>query len=132
MVKNKKGDRRERELVNKLSKDGFAVLRSPASGSRTDRDLPDIFAGNPPLIYAIEVKSSEGAPIYITEEKIDGLYFFAQSFNAKPRVAVRFDYEDWFFFSPESLYRTAGDNYRVKKETATSDGITYTSLINQQ
>jgi hypothetical protein len=45
MSANRKGDRRERELVNKLDDAGFAVMRAPASGSATARDLPDGLAG---------------------------------------------------------------------------------------
>ena len=37
-----KGDRRERELVNALDEAGFAVMRAPASGAATDRELPDV------------------------------------------------------------------------------------------
>ncbi|PSP42505.1 nucleoid-structuring protein H-NS, partial [Halobacteriales archaeon QH_2_66_30] len=32
-MSNAKGDRRERELVNRLDEAGFAVMRAPASGS---------------------------------------------------------------------------------------------------
>jgi len=46
MPTNKKGDRRERELVNRLDDAGFAVMRAPASGGATQRELPDVLAGN--------------------------------------------------------------------------------------
>ena len=64
-MSNAKGDRRERELVNALDERGFAVMRAPASGSATDRDLPDVLAGDGETFYAIEAKSSAGAPIYL-------------------------------------------------------------------
>ncbi|MGM0604041.1 MAG: Holliday junction resolvase Hjc [Halobacteriota archaeon] len=119
---SRKGDRRERELVNELDAHGFAVMRAPASGSATDRDLPDVLAGDGERFYAIEAKASSGRPIYLEESEIDSLCFFAESFGATALVAVRFDREAWYFFEPDDLYRTPGGNYRVKLETALKRG----------
>ena len=102
MPGNPKGDRRERELVNELDEAGFAVMRAPASGSATDRELPDVLAGrtdrcssrsneqgaesdtdSEPLFYAIEAKSSSGNPIYLTGEEVEALVYFARNFGAK-------------------------------------------------
>ena len=120
-----KGDRRERELVNELDEAGFAVMRAPASGAATDRDLPDVLAGDGERFYAIEAKSSAGDPIYLTGEEVEALIYFAQNFGAKPRIGVRFDREDWYFFHPGDLYVTDGGNYRVKKETALAEGTDF-------
>ena len=126
---NAKGDRRERELVNRLDEAGFAVMRAPASGSATERELPDVLAGNGETFYAIEAKSSAGDPIYLTGEEIEALVYFARNFGAKPRVAARFDREDWYFFHPGDLYTTDGGNYRVKKATALAEGIDFTEFV---
>jgi Holliday junction resolvase len=122
MSANRKGDRRERELVNRLDEAGFAVMRAPASGSSTDRDLPDVLAGDGERFYAVEAKSSSGKPIYLDGEEVESLLYFSRNFGAKARVGVRFDREDWYFFHPGDLYTTDGGNYRVKKETALADG----------
>ncbi|MFC6837119.1 Holliday junction resolvase Hjc [Halomarina ordinaria] len=121
-MSNSKGNRRERELVNLLDDRGFAVMRAPASGSATTRELPDVLAGNGDVFYAIEAKASAGRPIYLTGEEVEALVYFARNFGAKPRIAVRFDREDWYFFHPADLHVTDGGNYRVKKETALSEG----------
>lgn len=126
---SRKGDRRERELVNLLDENGFAVMRAPASGAATERELPDVLAGNTELFYAIEAKASNGRPIYLQGEEIDALTFFANNFGAEARVAVRFDREDWYFFDPDDLYVTDGGNYRVKKETALESGEDFESFI---
>ncbi len=123
-----KGDRRERELVNVLDDDGFAVMRAPASGSATERELPDVLAGNGEQFYALEAKSSNGDPIYLKQEKIEGLEYFASNYRAVPTVAARFDYEPWYFLHPDWLYRTRSGNYRVKKETAKEKGLTLDEL----
>ncbi|CAI48431.1 Holliday junction resolvase Hjc [Natronomonas pharaonis DSM 2160] len=128
---NAKGDRRERELVTKLDEAGFAVMRAPASGSATDRELPDVLAGDGETFYAVEAKSSAGDPIYLSGEEIEALVYFARNFGAKPRVGVRFDREDWYFFHPGDLYETDGGNYRVKKETALADGTDFAEFTGQ-
>jgi Holliday junction resolvase - archaeal type len=104
-------------------------MRAPASGSATERDLPDVLAGDGDTFYAIEAKSSSGRPIYLTGEEIESLIYFAQNFGAKARVGIRFDRESWFFFHPGDLYVTDGGNYRVKKETALNDGEGFDSFV---
>ena len=128
-MSNAKGDRRERELVNLLDENGFAVMRAPASGSATDRELPDVLAGDGGSFYAIEAKSSAGDPIYLTGEEVEALGYFASNFGAIPVIGARFDREDWYFFHPDDLYTTDGGNYRVKKETALADGVPFQTLI---
>ena len=129
MSSNRKGDRRERELVNRLDEAGFAVMRAPASGSATDRELPDVLAGNGETFYAIEAKSSSGRPIYLSGEEVEALIYFARNFGAKARIAVRFDREAWYFFHPGDLHTTDGGNYRVKKETALAEGEGFESFV---
>ena len=128
---NRKGDRRERELVNRLDEVGFAVMRAPASGSSTERELPDVLAGDGERFYAIEAKSSAGDPIYLDGAEVEALEFFAEKFGAAPRIGVRFDQEAWTFFDPADLYRTDGGNYRVKKETAIAHGVDLLELAGQ-
>ena len=130
-MSNAKGDRRERELVNKLDAAGFAVMRAPASGSATDRELPDVLAGDGDVFYAIEAKSSAGDPIYLTGEEVEALIYFARNFGAHARIGVRFDREDWYFFHPGDLYVTDGGNYRVKKETAIADGEDFDEFVGE-
>lgn len=124
-----KGDRRERELVNALDDAGFAVMRAPASGSATQRELPDVLAGNGEEFFAIEVKSSSEKPIYLTGEEVEALIYFSRNFGANARIGVRFDREDWYFFHPGELHVTDGGNYRVKKEYARSDGTSLADLV---
>jgi Holliday junction resolvase len=127
-MSSEKGDRRERELVNELDAAGFAVMRAPASGSATERDLPDVLAGDGGEFYAIEAKSSSGDPIYIDGAEIESLLYFSRNFGARARVGVRFDREDWYFFHPDDLYTTDGGNYRVKRETALAEGTDFAEL----
>lgn len=141
MPTNKKGSARERECVNLLHDSGFAVLRAPASGGGSTRALPDVLCGNGEVFYAMELKASGGDPIYLTDEEVGALEFFAANFGAKALVGVRFDIEHgdppwgvddddgWRFHEPASLHRTPGGNYRVKKETALGDGARIEDLV---
>lgn len=124
-----KGDRRERELVNKLDEDGWAVMRAPSSGSATKRDLPDLLASNGDQVLAIEAKASSGDPIYIDREEVVSLEEFASTFGADARLAVRFDYDDWYLLRVTDLYTTDEGNYRVKQGRAWRDGQAYSEVI---
>lgn len=128
-MSSRKGDRLERELVNMLDDVGFGVLRAPSSGSATKRELPDVLAGNGEIYLAIEAKASGRNRIYLEEEEVENLLSFAERFGARPRVGVRFDREDWFFFNPVNLYQTDSGNYRIKKEKALNDGADFYELI---
>jgi Holliday junction resolvase len=130
-MSNAKGDRRERELVNELDDAGFAVMRAPASGSATARELPDVIAGDGDRLYAIEAKSSAGDPIYLDGEEIEALVYFSRNFGARPRVGVRFDREDWYFFHPHDLHTTDGGNYRVKQATALEEGTDFAEFVGE-
>lgn len=144
MVYNKKGSQRERELVNLLDESGFAVMRAPASGGATDRELPDVLTGNGEEFYAIEAKTSGGDPIYIDEREVDELQYFSKYFGAVALIGVRFDSKHgdpaygnddisgWYFFEPEDMYRTDSGNYRCKKETALQDGIPFEELVDDE
>jgi len=110
-----KGVRRERQLATLLDERDFAVMRAPASGSATDRDLPDVLAGNGTAFYAIEAKASGGDPIYLGDDEIEALGRFATAFGAQPLIGARFDYCDWSFFSPTEII-TENGAYRVKQD----------------
>lgn len=141
VVQSRKGSRNERELVNLLDAGGFAVMRAPASGGATERELPDMLAGNGDAFYAIEAKSSSDDVIYIDGREIAELKYFSRNFGATALVGVKFDivYGDpaygvddnpgWYFFHPDDLYVTEGGNYRIKKSKALESGITFQELL---
>lgn len=131
---SRKGARAERGLVNWLAENGWAVMRAPASGSATDRDLPDVLFGDGERFVAAEVKSSGEDIIYLDESEVDSLQYFADAFGAEAMAAVRFDLEygdpaygadrPGFYFIPlGKLEMTPGDNFRVRKDSAQTQGI---------
>lgn len=124
-----KGSRRERELVNMFSDDGFAVMRAPASGGATDRELPDILASNGDLFVAVEAKSRNEGYIYIDGEEVVSLLHFAVHFGALPRIGLRYNRSDWYFVPVSALHRTNGGNYRASEELRDERGTIYDEFI---
>jgi Holliday junction resolvase len=122
-----KGIQRERELFRLFYDHGYASMRAPNSGGGTKRELPDVIAGKMGETFAIEAKASSASPIYLTSDEMDSLLDFSEPIGAKPRVGVRYDHEDWYFFHPGDLHYT-GDSYRIKKERALVKGTTIDEL----
>ena len=129
-----RGIRDERELVNKLWRHGFAVLRAPASGSATKMMRPDIIAGNAQisLQIAIEVKTTWNKVLYVARESIDQLVAFAKRFGCQPILAVKFKgfrKVSWIFIPPEALKITGAGNYKITREDALQVGKDLDSFV---
>ena len=112
-----KGSRTERELVNLLWDHGFAVMRSPASGSGRKHPQPDILVSDGGKAFGIETKSSGKDTIYIGKEEIEKLEEFCDKFGCDPMVGVRFDRKEWTFFKPKELDQTE-KSYKVTRDMA--------------
>lgn len=101
-----KGSRAERELVNLLWSSGFAVMRSPASGSGRKHPQPDVLASNNKRIVGIETKSTSGDSVYIAKKEVKKLENFCKKFGCEPLIGVRFDRVGWLFVRPEECDQT--------------------------
>lgn len=116
-----KGSRREHELMEICEENGYVVVRSAGSGvggkkaNGEEREQPDIIAGNGESVFVFESKAVGDGVLYIDKGEVDDLEVFADSFGAKPRVAVRFDREDFYGFIKDEMHETK-KSYRVKKE----------------
>lgn len=132
---NAKGNRNERQLVNLMDDMGFAVMRAPASGAATERELPDVLAGRDGLFYALEAKSASSDRIYVDGVEVSDLTYFASQFGAHARLAVKFDVEHgdpaygdddrsgWYVLPPRRCHVTDGGNYRIKKDFALAEAV---------
>lgn len=112
-----KGSRAERELVNIFWESGFAVMRSPASGSGRKHPQPDILVSDGEKIFGIETKSTSGDVVYIRKEEIEKLEKFCEKFGCDPLIGIRFDWKGWVFFRPEDC-QTTENSYKISRETA--------------
>jgi len=125
-----KGVREERELVKILDRLGFAVLRAPASGSRTRLDRPDLLAGRKGFIVALEVKTTSRETLYLGEESVAQLLRFSRRFGAKPFLAVKFKRrrKGWLLVEAEGLKRT-GKGFKLTLREALRRGLTPEALV---
>jgi Holliday junction resolvase len=138
---NQKGSAAERKLVNLLDAGGFATMRAPASGAATERELPDVIAGNGDVFYVFEAKRFSGKRAYLTAEEVSDLQFFAVKFGAQAGIAVRPDIENgdpaysnddmsgWYLLWLDQLRETDGGNYAAEKETAMSEGVALEDVL---
>lgn len=136
-MSKKKGTRAERAVVNALDRDGWTVVRTPASGGATQRDLPDLVAGTMTdafeeaytvpdgsalahdtswsLRIAAEVKyRSSGSRLNCSGEEVSALRRFAERFAAYPVIITRWKGDTTaFVVSAHDLDETDGGNYSI-------------------
>lgn len=120
------GTVRENELVRLFDALGFAVIRSPSSGSRTERDQPDVLASDKPRshakrAYALESKYGD-PPSNLAPDEVDGLVGFAGKFDAWAYIALRYKRDKSFYLvAPGDLERTPSGNYSVPSDPSKVD-----------
>jgi len=105
-----KGKRAEYELMRKLMRAGYAVMRAPASGAKARRVFyPDIFAvrfdGKRYKVLVFEVKLRKTKEyIFLTGPKVWLLKDFARRAGGEAYVAVKVaDEKRWYIFPIDSL-----------------------------
>jgi len=106
----RRGKQAELELVTKLRKAGYAVMRAPASGAKIKRIFyPDVFAvrfdGSSYKVLVFEVKLRKHRDtIHIPGPKIWLLQDYARRAGGRAFVAVKISEEKrWFVFPVEEL-----------------------------
>ena len=90
-----KGSRRERELLEFLTKQGFVVHRVAGSGLKEEA-VCDLIAVKDGAVQFIECKSRKKT--YYSKEhlnQLNELIKIATSCKAKPMLAVKINYKDW-------------------------------------
>jgi len=98
MAQNAKGSRRERQLLEKLNKEGFVAHRIAGSGVGVDA-ICDLIAIKNGVPHFIEVKSRK--KVYYPKEhteQLKGMMDAAAGCGAKAMLAVKLNYKDWQFF----------------------------------
>ena len=96
MAPNRKGHRRERELLEKLTKDGFIVHRIAGSGKGEDAICDLIAVDTDGKVHFIEVKSRK--KYYYTKDHKDQLVQLVDIANkckANPILALKLNYKPW-------------------------------------
>jgi len=121
MSNKAKGSRTERELLDLFTQQGWKAARVAGSGVN-DNTFCDLIAGKHGRKgFTIEAKSSKNSRIYITKKQIEEFVIFTSLMGLKPAVAVRFNREGWLFLNPKHLEDT-GSNWVVSLERARKKG----------
>jgi Holliday junction resolvase len=92
---SRKGSRRERELLEKLTREGYIVHRVAGSGL-SEKAICDLIAVKKGKVFFIECKSRK--KVYYPKEHLEQLNELrekAKKCRAKPILAVKLNYKDW-------------------------------------
>lgn len=116
-----KGARYERELVGEFADCGWFAMRTSASGSATERELPDVIVAKDGNVLVVELKYSQSKHIYVSPEKVAGLLWLAKMLNGRAYLVARWKYDATYYgYPPEMCYRTESGSYRLSKSTRES------------
>jgi Holliday junction resolvase len=118
IIYRRRGFHYERELARMLYREGFAVIRAPASGSKAKRVFyPDIVALYKKNILVFEVKTrGEPSDVYIDKYKVERLRDFAERSGGEAYIAVKItSLGEWRAVPLKDLWTTREGNYRVSK-----------------
>ncbi|QKR00964.1 endonuclease [Metallosphaera tengchongensis] len=128
MSRKSRGSDVERYVLSLLRNKGFAVIRSPASGSKRKDPAPDIVAMKEGVILLIEVKSRKSkGNVYLTREQAEGIMEFSRKSGGELFVAVK-NPRSLKFVSFNELKKTEGGNYVISRE-AIENGKDLDALI---
>lgn len=98
MPKSAKGSRRERELLDFLTRQGFVVHRVAGSGLGEDA-ICDLVAVKDGRVQFVECKSRKKAYYSkINSGQLKELIKISNSCKAKPVLAVKINYKEWQIF----------------------------------
>jgi len=107
----RRGFSHERDLVQRFWNHGFAVIRSPASGSKAKIILyPDIVAIYHGKVLAIEAKTvRKERTIYLKQQQVEKLMEFSKRAGGEAYIAVKIvGTGEWRFVDLKSLQETGG------------------------
>lgn len=114
-----KGINAERELVTKLWKLGYAVIRGPASGAKIRRGVyPDIVVIKNRHIFVLEVKKrSKLDHIYVDKDQIEKLKEFARRSGGEALIAVKIsEFRVWKAIPITYVKEVSNNKIRIDKE----------------
>ena len=123
-----KGSRNERELFYLFYEHDWMPLRTAGSGS-TPIPAPDLLVGNGKRVLAIECKTIRGTKKYLEPQQIKELMIFAEKFGAEPWIAIKFDYQGWFFVKPSELEKTKNGMPAISLKNAQQKALRFQDMV---
>jgi Holliday junction resolvase len=129
MGNKEKGANAERELFQMFIANSYRAVRVAGSGMMENADC-DLLAGKTGKKYCIEVKASKKPVKYISKEQINNFMIFAEIFELKPVIAIRFNRLGWFFLNPTDL-EDSGKNWVANLEMVQKKGKRFSQFFNE-
>ena len=129
-----KGIQAERDLSDILEDQyGYAALRSPGSGGRTERARPDLLAVKTYEVvhkeadlvrpswdvHVVELKSEPDGTATYDREEVEQLEEYAERAGAFPWLAVKPDlrsHDQWYFIPTNEAHETPEGNYSIRQQ----------------
>jgi Holliday junction resolvase len=108
----------ERQLAKRLSDAGYAVMRAPASGGATDRELPDLLWAKPDTpLSVMELKYTGENVAYYDADEVQALGWFAACVGAKQFLCARYKQDRTYYLChPNDARRTDSGRYAVDRD----------------
>lgn len=131
MFYRRRGFAHERDFARRLWSLGFAVIRAPASGSKTKRTVyPDIVAIMNREVFVFELKTcSRERTVYIPKLQVDKLREFLKRSGGRGFIAIKIiGSGKWRLVPLDELEETTGGNYKVPIDKFRK-GITLRDLL---
>ncbi len=130
--RRRRGFSHERDLLMKLWKKGFAVMRAPASGAKARRfAVPDLVAIRNGVVLVFEVKTMrEERDLYVPVHQVSKLIEFVKRSGGYAFIAVKIVGHGmgWRFIPIDKIEKTPAGNYKVSVKLFSS-GLTIRDLV---
>lgn len=114
-----KGSNAERELMQKLWDNGFAVIRAAGSGV-SQLPCPDVVAMNKAKKIAFECKAWNSKYLSIDIKQMDQMLEWAVKADSHLFIAWKIPNKGWLFLKPEHFTRHS-NSYTISLKKASKD-----------
>jgi Holliday junction resolvase len=130
MGKYRKGANAERELLQLLHREGFAVVRVAGSGA-SKLPAPDCLALKKDKQFAFECKAWKGNYLNISKEQMQSLLAWSDQAGMPVYIAWRIPRKGWLFLEP-SAFKEGSKSYSITLNVAASKGKPLNVFIGKQ
>ena len=130
MSRYRKGANAERELLQILYNEGFAVVRVAGSGI-SKMPCPDCLAFKGNKRFACECKAWRGKYLNISIEQMENLLSWSRQAGMPVYIAWRIPRKGWRFIDP-SLFKKSPKSYSITLNNAFTEGKPLNVFIGKQ
>ena len=130
MSKYRKGANAERELLQLLHREGYAVVRVAGSGA-SKLPAPDCLALKKDKQFAFECKAWKGNYLSISKEQMQSLLAWSKQAGVPVYIAWRIPRKGWLFIEP-TAFKEGPKSYSITLNAAVRRGKPLNIFIGKQ